>query len=88
LAVQGLPLPLLILLVFFAAPTTFFGNLLLGINAFLVFIRFALMFGIKSSYTDVGFWFWLSPLADPLAVFRIWLSASRKPKQWRGRTYS
>jgi dolichol-phosphate mannosyltransferase len=31
--------------------------------------------------------FWLSPFADPLAVFRILLSASQKPKQWRGRVY-
>jgi dolichol-phosphate mannosyltransferase len=88
LAVQGLPLPILIYLVFFASPSEIFGNLLLGINGFLVLVRIALNAGIKSSYCEVGFWYWLSPLADPLAVFRIWLSASTKPKQWRGRTYS
>ncbi|MFM7580152.1 MAG: hypothetical protein ACKO5Q_24860 [Microcystaceae cyanobacterium] len=30
---------------------------------------------------------WLSPLADPLAVLRIYLSAQQQPKQWRGRIY-
>ena len=32
-------------------------------------------------------YFYLSPLADPLAVLRIFLSAIRTPKQWRGRSY-
>ncbi|MDD1438683.1 hypothetical protein MEN24_20675, partial [Dolichospermum sp. ST_sed10] len=31
--------------------------------------------------------FWLSPLADPLAVLRIFLSAFHTPKEWRGRKY-
>jgi dolichol-phosphate mannosyltransferase len=31
--------------------------------------------------------FWLSPLADPLAVLRIILSAIHTPTQWRGRQY-
>jgi dolichol-phosphate mannosyltransferase len=88
LAVQGLPLPILIYSVFFAFPDRLFGYLLLGINSFLFLSRIALNFGIRSSYTTVGFWYWLSPLADPLAVIRIWLSAATKPKQWRGRTYS
>ena len=34
-----------------------------------------------------GWLFWLSPLADPLAVLRIFLSAFHTPKQWRGRKY-
>ncbi|MCY7283371.1 MAG: glycosyltransferase family 2 protein, partial [Cyanobacteria bacterium CAN_BIN43] len=37
----------------------------------------------RSSWT-----FWLSPLADPAAVYRIFLSSFRSPKQWRGRDYS
>ncbi|MDX1976115.1 MAG: glycosyltransferase family 2 protein [Pseudanabaenaceae cyanobacterium bins.68] len=88
LAVQGLPLPTLILLVFLAPLDQIFAQLLLGINGFLLLIRLGLNAGIKSSYTTVGLWYWLSPLADPLAVLRIWLSAATKPKQWRGRTYS
>ncbi|HEY9873926.1 MAG TPA: glycosyltransferase family 2 protein [Candidatus Obscuribacterales bacterium] len=33
------------------------------------------------------FYFYLSPLADPLAFGRILLSAFRTPTQWRGRSY-
>jgi dolichol-phosphate mannosyltransferase len=63
----------------------------IGVNALLVGIRFALSFAIRGSYDlssakGKGL-FWLSPLADPLAVLRIWLSASRRPKSWRGRSY-
>ena len=36
----------------------------------------------------VSWLFWLSPLADTLAVTRIFLSAQQKPNQWRGRVYS
>jgi hypothetical protein len=71
--------------------TSIFGilmNILFCLNAFLVFIRCLLVFGIRTSYTEVGFWFWLSPLADPVAVIRIWISALTKPKSWRGRTYT
>jgi dolichol-phosphate mannosyltransferase len=87
LAVQGLPLPLLILSIIFAPLNSFFSLAVLYLNAGLVLIRIALMLAIRSSYTDVGFWFWLSPLADPLAVLRIFISSVNKPKQWRGRIY-
>ncbi|URD50908.1 2'-O-glycosyltransferase CruG [Chroococcidiopsis sp. CCNUC1] len=66
-------------------------SLLLGLNAFLLAIRFALLFAIAPSYdrsqAKGGWLFWLSPLADPLAVLRIFLSAFRTPTQWRGRSY-
>jgi dolichol-phosphate mannosyltransferase len=55
-------------------------------------IRFGMLYAIASSYDfsqAKGRWlFWLSPFADPLAVFRIILSALQKPKKWRGRKYS
>ncbi|MBD2149242.1 glycosyltransferase [Pseudanabaena sp. FACHB-1277] len=90
-AVQGLPLPILLTLLLWQyvalLPMSLAMNIWLWLNAFLVLIRVLLVFGIRGSYTDVGFGFWLSPLADPFAVFRIWLSASSKPKSWRGRTY-
>lgn len=91
--VQGLPLvllPLLIALVAlgYAAPVLW---ICLGMNALLVTMRFALLWAIASSYDasqSKGAWaFWLSPFADPLAVVRIALSASRTPTQWRGRQY-
>ncbi len=63
----------------------------IGANALLVIIRFALSFAIRGSYdlsnAQAKWLFWLSPLADPVAVLRIWLSASRRPKSWRGRSY-
>ncbi|WP_425216865.1 glycosyltransferase [Tumidithrix helvetica] len=93
LAVQGLPLPLAIglLTITFAMSSAISASILswtlLGLNGFLVLIRWLLVLGIRSSYTEVGLWFWLSPIADPFAVLRIWISALTQPKQWRGRTY-
>jgi dolichol-phosphate mannosyltransferase len=97
-AVQGIPLPLCIILGLMQNRIgdlydndIFLTNLLTSLfwlNAFLVLIRCLLTLGIRASYTTVGIWFWLSPLADPLAVARIWLSALTKPKSWRGRTYN
>jgi len=87
LAVQGFPLPLVIYLIAFPTGGIVF-NWLLGINVFLVLVRWLLQIGIRGSYTEVGLWFWLSPFADPLAVMRIWLSALSKPKRWRGREYA
>jgi dolichol-phosphate mannosyltransferase len=91
--VQGLPLPL----------TIAFGTwgwqdavlpvqLAIGLNLFLVVVRFALLLAIYPSYYRDSFsfaalFFWLSPFADPLAALRILLSAIQTPKQWRGRIY-
>jgi len=87
-AVQGLPIPMLLALTIWQPASFLLMNALFWLNAFLVFIRCLLMFGIRTSYTEVGFWFWLAPLADPFAVIRIWISALTKPKSWRGRTYT
>ncbi|WP_008317119.1 2'-O-glycosyltransferase CruG [Leptolyngbya sp. PCC 6406] len=63
----------------------------LGINASLVAVRFALQWAILPSY-DLSqarsrWIFWLSPLADAIAVARIWRSSLRTPTRWRGREY-
>jgi dolichol-phosphate mannosyltransferase len=94
LLVQGLPIPLtLILLSCFNAGYSFLTlQLSIGLNLFLVFIRFALLLAIYPSYyrdrfTLSALSFWLSPFADPFAVLRIFLSAFQQPKQWRGRVY-
>jgi dolichol-phosphate mannosyltransferase len=87
-SVQGLPIPLLMALSIWQPVPSLLMNIWFWLNAFLIFIRCLLVFGIRTSYTEVGFWFWLSPLADPFAVMRIWISALTKPKSWRGRTYS
>ena len=88
-SVQALPwLSLPILLLGHSSPTVW---LALGVNGLLIAIRFALQFAILSSYdlshARGGWLFWLSPLADPLAVLRIGLSSFRTPKRWRGRQY-
>ncbi|MCA1993673.1 MAG: glycosyltransferase, partial [Coleofasciculus sp. S288] len=95
LSVQGLPLPISLLALGYlgSGSSTPFVMAAVGLNVFLLLIRFALLFAIAPSYdrshTSPGasWLFWLSPLADPLAVVRIFLSAIRKPTQWRGRSY-
>lgn len=95
-AVQALPLPILLgcLSLFLSGigMDSLSLRILLGLNGFLVLIRFALCGAIVPSYdlSQARFpWlFWLSPFADPLAALRIFLSALRTPKQWRGRSYS
>lgn len=99
-SVQGLPLIIVPLLLFLSHPLSispsphpflFPSTVLLWLNLFLVIIRFLMLFAIAPSYdfsqTKGGWLFWLSPIADPLAVLRIVLSAFRTPRQWRGREY-
>ncbi|NJK99410.1 MAG: glycosyltransferase [Spirulinaceae cyanobacterium SM2_1_0] len=93
-SVQALPLPLG--LVSLAANLAGYSSrTLLALTSLcwgLVAIRWALLLAIAPSYDrsqlPAGSWlFWLSPLADPLAVARIWLSSFQRPRQWRGRIY-
>ncbi len=92
-AVQGLPLLIILsylsLLHLLPLPPLLF---LLGLNIFLLVIRFAMLLAIAPSYdrksAKGGWLFWLSPLADPIAVLRIFLSAFRTPREWRGRKYT
>ncbi len=64
----------------------------LGLNLSLIVIRLGLMLAIAPSYDlsqAQGKWaFWLSPLADLLAVYRIYISSIQTPTQWRGRSYA
>lgn len=92
--VQGLPIPLTILIWSYWGWADSFLTLQLvfALNLFLVIIRFALLLAIYPSYYREKFSlaalsFWLSPFADPFAVLRIFISAFHKPKQWRGRIY-
>ena len=93
-AVQGLPLLLTLagLMSVSLGLTTRPIQLMLGLNFSLLLIRFALCWAIAPSYdfsqAQASWSFWLSPLADPLAVYRIWLSSSHRPTEWRGRTYA
>ncbi|MCY7393094.1 MAG: glycosyltransferase family 2 protein, partial [Leptolyngbyaceae cyanobacterium CAN_BIN12] len=93
LLVQGLPLPLTLLLSILMSngQTTLAMQSLLALNLLLVLIRIGLNFAIAPSYdlsqAKASWLFWLSPLADPLAVLRIFLSSIQTPKSWSGRTY-
>jgi dolichol-phosphate mannosyltransferase len=93
LLVQALPIVLLPLTIgfWFSGVQTLTVLGLLVSNLALVIMRFALLLAIVPSYdfsSARGKWlFWLSPFADPAAVYRIFLSSSRQPKQWRGRSY-
>jgi dolichol-phosphate mannosyltransferase len=66
--------------------------LLWAINLGLLVMRIGMQVAVASAYDfqgAPGAWaFWLSPLADPVAVARIGLSSLRRPTQWRGRQYS
>lgn len=95
LSVQGLPLSVSLVALSYmglgiSSPLV---TVVAGLNLFLVFIRFALLFAIAPCYDRTqsspasSLLFWLSPLADPLAVLRIFLSAIHRPTQWRGRSY-
>ena len=94
LLVQGLPIPLIFAFWSCLSTGSSFLTLQLEIdlNLFLVIIRFALLLAVYPSYyrdrfTFAALSFWLSPLADPFAVLRIFISAFQQPKQWRGRVY-
>ncbi|MGB7443051.1 MAG: 2'-O-glycosyltransferase CruG [Coleofasciculaceae cyanobacterium] len=95
MAVQGFPLPAFLVFLGYlslglTSPSVMAAA---GLNLFLLLIRLALLLAISPSYDHTqaspraSFWFWLSPLADPLAVVRIFLSATSKPTHWRGRSY-
>lgn len=92
---QGLPLILLAL----ALGSYLWGNHswpvlgLFGLNLGLVVMRFALLLAISPTYeaadgSRLHWAFFLSPVADPASWYRIWLSSTRQPTQWRGRNYS
>lgn len=94
LLVQGLPLFLLILSGWLLASgvSSLPIQLTFALNLLLVLIRVGLNVAIAPSYdlsqAQARWCFWLSPLADPLAVLRIFISSSQTPKRWRGRSYA
>lgn len=96
IAVQGMPIvltPLLACVQFTLASIPCFWTWALGLNSGLLLMRFALLLAICPSYAmelaqGASWSFWLSPFADPLAVYRIFLSSIRRPTRWRSRSYS
>ena len=87
--VQGLPWLVVLAFVFgavrVASPATLAW---LRINQTLVAIRMLMLLALWGSYERRSLGFWLSPLADPLAAWRLLLSTVRRPSGWRGRTYA
>ncbi|BAQ62021.1 2'-O-glycosyltransferase CruG [Geminocystis sp. NIES-3708] len=91
--IQALPLPIIIIGFLFCSELNFLSfYLLFTLNSVLLLIRFALLFAIAPSYNFTKslreLFFFLSPTADIFAVIRIFLSATQKPRQWRGRIYN
>jgi dolichol-phosphate mannosyltransferase len=92
-AVQGLPLPMLLLVLSQLNQPTPTLLTAFGLNLLLVLIRVAMTAAIAASYDfstakpGAILAFYLSPFADPLAVLRIFLSSLQRPTQWRGRSY-
>jgi dolichol-phosphate mannosyltransferase len=90
IAVQGFPFLLLVLFFLCGVSNPMVWGAL-GLNLGLVVIRVALLWAIAPSYDLAqakGRWlFWLSFLADPLAILRIGLSSFQRPQKWRGRIY-
>jgi len=66
-------------------------QLLLVMNAVLLLMRVGMQAAVLSAYdlsqAQAKWAFWLSPLADLAAVYRIAKSAGQRPTQWRGRQY-
>lgn len=93
-ATQAMPIPMLLALTSYALLATNrepAAMALLALNGLLLLLRLMLLVSTEHCFdrsrAKGGWLFWLSPLLDPVAVLRIFLSARRRPRQWRGRTY-
>jgi dolichol-phosphate mannosyltransferase len=56
-----------------------------ALDCVLLVARFGTLAGMRSAYRDRGVSYWLSPLADPVAIVSIVASAGRRSVSWRGR---
>jgi dolichol-phosphate mannosyltransferase len=88
-AVQALPVPVLVALAIVApsAGMATAARLLMLVNGVLLGARLLLLRPLSRSYERPGPTFWLSWVADPLAVARIVVSTVRRTRRWRGRSY-
>jgi dolichol-phosphate mannosyltransferase len=80
--VQALPLPLLVFAAALGAPPW-----LLGMQAALLSVRLGVLFGTARAYAARPFPYWLSPLVDAPAAFRLVRCALQRRHAWRGRVY-
>ncbi|WP_409965135.1 glycosyltransferase [Gemmatimonas sp.] len=95
-AVQGLPLPTLLVLgallatgtiALTNAPHAMLWRALLLVNGSALLIRLFMLWALRGSYAERGISFWCSWLADLAAAWRLTLSTARRPKAWRGRSF-
>ncbi len=87
--VQAIPLPIVVALALGRSGAMPNVITVMGVvNGCLLLIRVLILAALRHSYDRPGLPFWLSPLADPLAVLRVAISAVRRPTRWRGREYS
>ena len=88
LLAQALPLPLALTLAGHAGPAEPARvHVLWGVVGALLAIRLLMLVAIRASYARTGVTFWLSPLADLAAWWRIVLSTLRAARSWRTRAY-
>jgi dolichol-phosphate mannosyltransferase len=80
---QALPVPVLLAALFHPLPLA-----VIVLNLLLLSTRLGVLASIGPSYEKRGLPFYLSMLADPLAVLRVVLSTFRRSRTWRGRRYS
>jgi dolichol-phosphate mannosyltransferase len=86
--VQGLPWPILAAAALGVLDaTTPAGMVLLRVSLSLVLIRLLMLLALRGCYERRSVGYWLSPLSDPLAAWRLILSSLRRPRAWRGRTF-
>jgi len=64
------------------------GAALVLVNVVLLGVRLGVLAGTRGSYAARGAPYWCSPLADPAAAARLWLSTLRRPRAWRGRAFA
>jgi dolichol-phosphate mannosyltransferase len=55
------------------------------LNTGLFVARFGVLAGTARAYRSRPWTYWLSPLADPFVVARIWMMWARREHTWRGR---
>lgn len=86
---QGLqwPAALALWLLWDRLPATPARTLLAWATGALLAARWLLLIPLRPSYARAGITWWLSPIADPLAAYRLVKSSLTRPKAWRTRTY-
>jgi dolichol-phosphate mannosyltransferase len=84
---QAAPLPLAAALAWNLPRADIVSGALLAVNGLLLAIRFAVLASAARCYRPARDFYWLSPLADIAALWRVAFSALQPRREWRGRRY-